>query len=221
MQQCEQDRAGSGADIGDARALSRDSAFAKDLERQFDHGLGVRPRHQRRFGEAERQAPEFPRAENAGDRLMREPSCAYASSRAASSGVSCRAACVIRPVRSSPSAAPTSRRASRDGSSMPADCSRAVSARRAPSMLCPESKPVANGAILPGIVDRSAALLASTETSAFDRAAQPRRASMAAYDDQNIFAKILRGEIPCFKVSGTTAASPSSTSCRARRGTRW
>jgi histidine triad (HIT) family protein len=67
-------------------------------------------------------------------------------------------------------------------------------------MLCPESRPVANGAILPGIVDRSAALLASTETSAFDRAAQRRRASMTAYDDQNVFAKILRGEIPCFEV---------------------
>jgi hypothetical protein len=77
---------------------------------------------------------------------------------------------------------------------MPADCSRVASARRALSMLCPESKPVANGAILPGIVDRSAALLASTESSAFDRiegdsrvgGVQSKRVKLTARGEQKL-----------------------------------
>jgi len=42
-------------------------------------------------------------------------------------------------------------------------------------------------------------MLASTDLVAFDRPVSKGRA-MTAYDDQNVFAKILRGEIPCFKV---------------------
>jgi histidine triad (HIT) family protein len=44
-------------------------------------------------------------------------------------------------------------------------------------------------------------MLASTDLVAFDRSRFERRGeTMTAYDDQNVFAKILRGEIPCFKV---------------------
>ena len=44
-------------------------------------------------------------------------------------------------------------------------------------------------------------MLASTEAVAFYRDGLNRRVKvMTAYDDQNVFAKILRGEIPCFKV---------------------
>lgn len=44
---------------------------------------------------------------------------------------------------------------------------------------------------------------------------------MTAYDDQNVFAKILRGEIPCFEVFRDDRSWPSSTSCRAHPDTRW
>ena len=44
-------------------------------------------------------------------------------------------------------------------------------------------------------------MLASTEPVAFDRPVSGGTVkAMMAYDDQNVFAKILRGEIPCFKV---------------------
>ena len=44
-------------------------------------------------------------------------------------------------------------------------------------------------------------MLASTEPVAFDRPVSGGTVkAMTAYDDQNIFAKILRGEIPCYKV---------------------
>ena len=41
------------------------------------------------------------------------------------------------------------------------------------------------------------------------------------YDDSNIFAKILRGEIPCKTVLETDTASPSTTSTRWRRSMCW
>ena len=43
------------------------------------------------------------------------------------------------------------------------------------------------------------ALLASTEVVAFDRR-KCTVTAMTTYDDQNVFAKILRGEIPCLKI---------------------
>jgi histidine triad (HIT) family protein len=44
-------------------------------------------------------------------------------------------------------------------------------------------------------------MLASTDLVAFDRSVlRGKVKAMTAYDDQNVFAKILRGEIPCFKV---------------------
>ena len=44
---------------------------------------------------------------------------------------------------------------------------------------------------------------------------------MIAYDNDNIFAKILRGELPAFKVYEDDRRSRSSTSCRAAPATRW
>ena len=67
MQQREQDRARAGAEINDAKRASRGGA--DDLQRQLDHRLGIRPRHQRRRGEFQGQAPEFLLPENARDRL--------------------------------------------------------------------------------------------------------------------------------------------------------
>jgi hypothetical protein len=40
-----------------------------------------------------------------------------------------------------------------------------------------------------------------------------------AYDENNIFAKVLRGEIPCHKIYEDEDTPPSSTSCPARRAT--
>ena len=44
---------------------------------------------------------------------------------------------------------------------------------------------------------------------------------MPSYDPNNIFAKILRGELPAHKVYEDDKPSPFSTSCRARRAIRW
>ena len=44
---------------------------------------------------------------------------------------------------------------------------------------------------------------------------------MTAYDNNNPFAKILRGEFPCYKVYEASMCWPSSTSCRACPATRW
>jgi hypothetical protein len=44
---------------------------------------------------------------------------------------------------------------------------------------------------------------------------------MATYDHNNIFAKILRGELPSYKVFEDDKVLRFSTSCRARRATRW
>ena len=48
------------------------SAGAQQFQRQFDHRLGIGPRHQRRGRELQRQPPKLLLAENAGDRLARE-----------------------------------------------------------------------------------------------------------------------------------------------------
>ncbi len=62
-------------------------------ERGLDHGLGLRPRHQRVGRERERQAPELLAAEDARDRLAREPARApSAAMAAASAGASARSA---------------------------------------------------------------------------------------------------------------------------------
>ena len=71
-QQRQQDRAGAGAEIGDAQRTIEASAGAQQFQRQFDHRLGIRPRHQRRGRELQRQPPKFLLAENAGDRFARE-----------------------------------------------------------------------------------------------------------------------------------------------------
>ncbi len=50
----------------------RGRAGAQHLQRQFDHGFGIGPRHQRRGRQCQRQSPEFLVAENARDRLAAE-----------------------------------------------------------------------------------------------------------------------------------------------------
>ena len=58
----------------DRRCAARASRLrAKRGERGLDHGLGLRPRHQRFGVEPQRQAPEFLAADDARDRLAREP----------------------------------------------------------------------------------------------------------------------------------------------------
>ena len=52
---------------------SAPSIAGERSERGLDHGLGLRPRHQRIRVEPQRQAPEFLAADDAGDRLVREP----------------------------------------------------------------------------------------------------------------------------------------------------
>ena len=47
-------------------------AGTQQFQRQFDHGFGIRPRHQRRGRQLQRQAPKFLLADNARDRLARE-----------------------------------------------------------------------------------------------------------------------------------------------------
>ena len=63
----EQNCAGAGAEIGDAQRTIEASTGAQQFQRQFDHRLGIRPRHQRRGRELQRQPPKFLLAENAGD----------------------------------------------------------------------------------------------------------------------------------------------------------
>ena len=72
-QQREQQRAGAGAEIGDAQRARARSAGVDRGERRLDHGFGFRPRHQRGGVSAQRQAPEFLDAEDARDRLALEP----------------------------------------------------------------------------------------------------------------------------------------------------
>ena len=73
MQQRQQDRAGAGADIGDAHGIGRLAAGANEFERRLDHRFRVGTRHQRVRGERETQAPEFLLAEDARDRLVLQP----------------------------------------------------------------------------------------------------------------------------------------------------
>ncbi len=53
------------------------------------------------------------------------------------------------------------------------------------------------------------------------RAARDTESPMPSYDPNNMFAKILRGELPAHKVYEDDKASPFSTSCRERRAIRW
>ena len=55
------------------RARAREPCAIDRRERRLDHGFGFRPRHQRRGVDAQRQAPEFLAADDARDRLAREP----------------------------------------------------------------------------------------------------------------------------------------------------
>jgi hypothetical protein len=74
-QQREQDRARADAKIGDAqRARARPTTMINERERQLDHGLGLRPRHQHGGRDDQRQPPEFLFADDAGDRLSAEAS---------------------------------------------------------------------------------------------------------------------------------------------------
>ena len=73
VQQRQQDRAGAGADVGDAQRLERIAAGANEFERRLDHGFRIRARHQRVGGEREAQAPEFLLAEDARDRFVLQP----------------------------------------------------------------------------------------------------------------------------------------------------
>ena len=50
----------------------RERSSAERIKRRLDHGLGLRPRHQRVGIEVEREAPEFLDADDARDRLARE-----------------------------------------------------------------------------------------------------------------------------------------------------
>ena len=72
-QQREQQRARAGAEIGDAQRAAARPACVDRGERRLDHGLGLRPRHQRRVGDAQRQPPEFLAADDARHRLALEP----------------------------------------------------------------------------------------------------------------------------------------------------
>src|SRR5262249_52824327 len=67
MQQREQQGARTAAAAGDAQTPRR--LWADDGERRLDQGLGLRPGHQHRGRDDEREAPELLAAENAGDRL--------------------------------------------------------------------------------------------------------------------------------------------------------
>ncbi len=71
-QQRQQNRAGAGAEIGDAQRAIEASTGAQQFQRQFDHRLGIGPRHQRRGRELQRQPPEFLLADNARDRFACE-----------------------------------------------------------------------------------------------------------------------------------------------------
>ena len=46
-QQRQQDRTGAGAEVGDAERTIRTAVGAQHVERGFDHGFSVGPRHQR------------------------------------------------------------------------------------------------------------------------------------------------------------------------------
>ena len=197
-QQRQQNCAGAGAEIGDAQRAIEVAAGAHQLQRQFDHRLGIGPRHQRRGRELQRQSPEFLLAENARDRLAREAPARILRQSAASAEVSRRR---LRDHAGQVEAEHGCQKNARIEFGV-IDAGGFESRRQRPPRalnLGPGS--VTNVPILPAIVDRPARMLASTEPVAFDRSVSRGTVkAMTAYDDQNVFAKILRGEIPCFKV---------------------
>jgi len=71
-QQCQQDRARSGADIGDAVPAIGVALGTPNFEGQFDHRFGIGSWHQRRGRELQWQSPEFLLPENARDWLSSE-----------------------------------------------------------------------------------------------------------------------------------------------------
>ncbi len=71
-QQRQQDRARTGAEIGDAQRSRARAVAIEQRERQFDDGFGFGPRHQHGRRDDQRQAPEFLLADNARDGLARE-----------------------------------------------------------------------------------------------------------------------------------------------------
>ena len=136
-QQREQDRAGAGAEIGDARP--RDSPDPlRSISSASSTTVSVSGRGTSVAGDSASGSPQnsfCPRMRATGSPASRRR--ARASRRADSSDVSNRFAAEIMPVRSRPSAWPTSSRASSSAESTPADCRRAASARRAASIACP------------------------------------------------------------------------------------
>jgi hypothetical protein len=72
VEQCDQDGAGAGAEIGDAQGSRPRSVAVEPGERGFDHRLGVRARHQHGWAHPERQAPELLHPGDAGDRFAAE-----------------------------------------------------------------------------------------------------------------------------------------------------
>ena len=200
-QQREQDRAGAGAEIGDAQADDRGRrrrATSPAPVRPPSRYPAAAPASRPRVAAA---APRIPsRRECARPARPRCRRCAYCASSAASAEVSCRLACAIMPVRSRSSAAPRRMRASSSASSLPADFNCAASVRRALSMLGPGCLSPMCLSCLPSWIGWRACLRQRTWSRLIDLVSGGTVKAMTAYDDQNIFAKILRGEIPCFKV---------------------
>ena len=63
----------AGAEVGDAQRPRARTRSVDRGQRGLDHGFGLRPRHQRAGIDAQRQAPKFLPADDARDRLVREP----------------------------------------------------------------------------------------------------------------------------------------------------
>ena len=71
-EQRQQDGAGPGADVSDAKLAVFGKIVPDDLKRSGNNGFGIGTRHQCRVGQAQVEAPEFLVAQNAGDRLMHQ-----------------------------------------------------------------------------------------------------------------------------------------------------
>src|SRR5262249_56138943 len=67
--QRQQQRAGAGAEIGDAQVLRLAPLIAERGQRRLDHGFALRARQQRFAVDLEPQAPKFLAADDARDRL--------------------------------------------------------------------------------------------------------------------------------------------------------
>src|ERR1700743_1061620 len=72
QQQRRQERAGAGAEIGDAQRTLLFAFGADNFKRALDYGLGIGPRQQRGRGKLYGQAPKFFLADDTRNRLAGE-----------------------------------------------------------------------------------------------------------------------------------------------------